>query len=93
MEQTYTSTQNKEDILKAFKQFQDLPLDFLNEDDYSAMRCPFQISSSGRFHDCYLENCMAFRHDGKEFWCAKLESKNKNKTAKYPSLNKTEDDA
>ena len=86
MKQTYTSTQNEEEMLKAFQQFQDLPLDILDEDDYFAIKCPFQIASNGKFHNCFLEYCMAFRHDEKTYWCAKLESKNKNKTAKYPSI-------
>ena len=85
MENSYTINQTKENLLKAFKQFQNSDIQLMPiEDEY--IRCPFRLTKDGQFEACYLYQCMAFRRDDKVFWCARLESRNKNKTAKYPSL-------
>lgn len=87
---SYTTAQNPDELVKAFKQFQDIPVTLV-KDNSVTIKCPFQSTNNGEFHNCYLSRCMAFRCDDKNFWCARLESESKNRTAKYPSIKNLKD--
>ena len=92
MNPSYTTTQNPEDLLKAFKQFQNITPITLQPVDENTMKCPFQLTSEGKFNNCYLSHCMAFCSDGKTYWCARLNSKNKNKNSKQLNIKDNNND-
>lgn len=50
--------------------------DFLSlSEGQDNIKCPFQYNNDGSFQDCIFRRCMAYRSDGKIFWCARLEKR------------------
>ena len=71
MEKFYEINYNEE-TLNTLKSFSKQTLQIMPDD---TLKCPFQYNDKGTFQNCLFRQCMAYRCNGKVFWCARLEQR------------------
>lgn len=68
--------ENDADLIEALKNLSQSPaIQNLTTKD-NLISCPFQFNDDNSFRECLFHRCMAYRTDGKIFWCARLEQRN-----------------